>query len=309
MELRHLRSLIAVAEEEHITRAAERLGVAQPALSRLIKTIEQEIGLQLFRRVPRGVELTDAGRSLLDGARATFANLDRALESARRSARGEEGQISVAFTSATAFHPVVPGVIREFRETFPRVAVTLAEANAAELIEHVKGDRFDVAFSRIDVVKLEGLVFHRLLEEPLIVALPKGHALARGQALAVLPLKGLSDETFVVNRRHGAPGVMRDAVFAACQAAGFSPRVGQEAPHVMSTLPLVAAGIGIAIVPASLQHMKIRGVSYRRLAGSAQVNVPLTLASRRGDTSEVVRQFVNLAKRMAKNFHWDMTRA
>src|SRR5215510_7650658 len=244
MELRHLRCLVAVAEEGHITRAAERLGIAQPALSRLIKTIEQEIKLQLFRRVPRGVELTDGGRSLLDGARATFANLDRALESARRSARGEEGQISVAFTSATAIHPVVPGVIREFRETFPRVAVTLAEANAAELIEHVKGDRLDVAFSRINVVKLEGLVFHRLLEEPLIVALPKGHALARGQAQAVLPLKRLSDETFVVNRRHGAPGVMRDAVFAACHAAGFSPRVGQEAPHVISTLPLVAAGIG-----------------------------------------------------------------
>ena len=128
MEFRHLRCLIAVAEVGHITRAEERLGIAQPALSRLIKTIEQEIDLQLFRRVPRGVELTDAGRSLLDGARATFANLDRALESARRSARGEEGRISVAFASSAAFHPLVPCVIREFRETFPLVAVMLAEA-------------------------------------------------------------------------------------------------------------------------------------------------------------------------------------
>ena len=149
MELRHLRYIIAVAEEGHITRAAERLGIQQPPLSRLIKAVEQEIKVQLFRRVPRGVELTDAGRTFLDGARATFANLDRTLESARRTARGEEGQISVAFTSSTAFHPLVPRVIREFRETFPRVAVTLAEGNAAELIERIEGDRLDAAFSRI----------------------------------------------------------------------------------------------------------------------------------------------------------------
>ena len=301
MEFRHLRYIIAVAEEGHITRAAERLGIAQPPLSRLIKAIEQEIEVQLFRRVPRGVELTDAGRTFLDGARATFANLDRTLESARRTARGEEGRISVAYTSSAAFHPLVPRVIREFRETFPRVAVTLAEGNPAELIERIESDRLDAAFIRLNIAKLEGLVFHPLLEEPMVVALPKGHALARGQARAVLPLKRLSDETFVVNRRYGARAVVRDAVFAACHAAGFSPRVGQEAPHVISTLPLVAAGIGISIVPASLQHMNIRGVVYRRLTGSTQLKVPLNLASRRGDTSAVVRQFVNLVRRRAKN--------
>lgn len=252
--------------------------------------------------MPRGVELTDAGRTFLDGARATFANLDRTLESARRTARGEEGRISVAFTSSTAFHPLVPRVIREFRETFPLVAVTLVEGSPAELIECMESDRLDAAFIRTNIAKLEGLVCPPLLEEPLVVALPKGHALARGQARAVLPLKGLSDETFVVNRRHGAQAVMRDAVFAACHAAGFSPRVGQEAPHVISTLPLVAAGIGISIVPASLQHMNIRGVAYRRLTGSTQLKVPLNLASRCGDTSAVVRQFVNLVRRRAKNY-------
>src|SRR5262245_53532434 len=112
MEFRHLRYAIAVAEEGHITRAAERLGIAQPPLSRLIRAIEQEIGVQLFRRVPRGVELTDAGRTFLEGARAMFANLDQTLESARRTARGEQGRISVAFTSSAAFHPLVPRVIR-----------------------------------------------------------------------------------------------------------------------------------------------------------------------------------------------------
>src|SRR3954468_12366238 len=116
MEFRHLRYIIAVAEEGHITRAAERLGIAHPPLSRLIKAVEQDIKVQLFRRVPRGVELTDAGRIVLDGARATFANLDRTLEAARRTARGEEGRISVGFTSSAAFHPLVLRVVRAFRE-------------------------------------------------------------------------------------------------------------------------------------------------------------------------------------------------
>jgi len=302
MEFRHLRYVIAVAEEGHITRAAERLGIAQPPLSRLIKAVEQEINVQLFRRVPRGVELTDAGRTFLAGARAMFANLDRTLESARRTARGEEGQISVAFTSSTAFHPLVPRVIREFRETFPLVAVRLAESNAAELIESILSDRLDAAFIRSNIAKQEGLVFHPLLEEPLVAALPKGHALARGQARAVLPLNRLSNETFVFSRQYGGRALVRDSAFVACQAAGFSPRVGQEAPYVMSTLPLVAAGIGISIVPASLQLMNIRGVAYRRLTGSTQLKVPLSLASRRGDTSAVVRQFVDLVRRGAKDY-------
>jgi len=301
MEFRHLRYVIAVAEEGHITRAAERLGIAQPPLSRLIKAVEQEINVQLFRRVPRGVELTDAGRTFLAGARAMFANLDRTLESARRTARGEEGQISVAFTSSTAFHPLVPRVIREFRETFPLVAVRLAESNAAELIESILSDRLDAAFIRSNIAKQEGLVFHPLLEEPLVAALPKGHALARGQARAVLPLNRLSNETFVFSRQYGGRALVRDSAFVACQAAGFSPRVGQEAPYVMSTLPLVAAGIGISIVPACLQHMNIRGVVYRRLTGNTQLKVPLSLASRGGDTSVVVRQFVDLVRRRAKS--------
>src|SRR5215204_6124888 len=135
VEFRHLRYIVTVAEERHITRAAERLGIAQPPLSRLIKTIENEIGVQLFRQVPRGVELTNAGRTFLDGARATFASLDRTLEATRRSARGEQGRISVGFTSSIAFHPLVPRVIREFRETFPLVSVTLSEGGPTELIE------------------------------------------------------------------------------------------------------------------------------------------------------------------------------
>src|SRR6266404_9637907 len=118
MELRHLRYFIAVAEEGHITRAAERLGMQQPPLSRQIKAIEREIDAQLFRRKPRGVELTDAGRAFLDNARAVLAQVDHTFETTRRTARGEQGRISVAYSSTIAFHPLIPRIIREFRETF-----------------------------------------------------------------------------------------------------------------------------------------------------------------------------------------------
>src|SRR6516162_3305321 len=123
MELRHLRYFIAVAEERHVTRAAERLGMQQPPLSQQIRALERELDVQLFRRKPRGVELTPAGRVLLIEARAILDRLDQAVITTRRTARGEEGRISVGLTSAAAFHPFVAKVVREFREAFPLVSV------------------------------------------------------------------------------------------------------------------------------------------------------------------------------------------
>src|SRR5713226_4598129 len=133
MELRHLRYFIAVAEEGHITRAAERLGMQQPPLSQRIKAIERELDVQLFHRKARGVELTDAGRALLDDARAIIAHLDRATETTRRTARGEQGKICVGIAPTASFHPVVPRAIRAFREAFPLVSVTLEEALSDEV--------------------------------------------------------------------------------------------------------------------------------------------------------------------------------
>src|SRR5882762_3513649 len=139
MELRQLRYFIAVAEEGHITRAAERLGMQQPPLSRQIKAIEQEMDVQLFRRKARGVELTEAGRIFLDDASAMLGHLDEAFDTARRTARGEQGRISVGYT---LFHPLVPRVIREFRQTFPLVSLTLEES-PYDLIERMQNDKID----------------------------------------------------------------------------------------------------------------------------------------------------------------------
>jgi DNA-binding transcriptional LysR family regulator len=305
MELRHLRYFIAVAEEGHITRAAERLRMQQPPLSRQIKAIEQEMDVQLFRRKARGVELTDAGRAFLDDARAMLGHLNRALDTARRIARGEQGRISVGYT---LFHPVVPRVIREFRQAFPLVSLTLEESSPYDLIERMQNDKIDVAFITL-IADQEGVAIEPLLEEPRVVALPSGHPLARSEngGDTALSLKSLAAETFTfLGRPHGPLPMAANAVVAACQAAGFSPRVGQIVPNNRSRLNLVAANLGIALIAASLQRNNIEGVVYRRLKRAKQLNIPLNLVSRRGDSSAVVAQFLKLAKRTARNFRVDL---
>src|SRR5262245_12980008 len=180
MELRHLRYFIAVAEERHITRAAERLGMQQPPLSRQIRELERELDVQLFRRMARGVELTDAGRAFLDGARATLANLDLSSEAARRTARGEKGRIFLGYPGAAAFHPLVPRIIRELQVALPLVSLkTTAEGFPDDLVERLRHDEIDIAVLPTPVAIPEGVVVDLLREDPLVVALPAGHALAR----------------------------------------------------------------------------------------------------------------------------------
>lgn len=305
MELRHLRYFIAVAEEGHVTRAAERLGMQQPPLSQQICGLEQELGVQLFRRKPRGVELTDAGRALLSDARAILAHIEHAFASTRRTARGEQGRIAIGFTSSAPFHPFVPRVIRAFREAFPLVSLTLEESGTTEMIGDLREERVDAAFIRTPVSDPAGLVVDRLLEEAMVVALPSQHRLAQsGRSGTGVNLQRLSGETFIVYRRHTGPGLY-DAIIAACHAAGFSPLVGQEAPRIVATLNLVAAGLGLSIVPASLQRMQMDGVIYRRLTGVTQPKAPLHMASRRGDTSSVVRQFLTLVRQTARTYRMD----
>jgi DNA-binding transcriptional LysR family regulator len=295
MELRHLRYFIAVAEERHVTRAAERLGMQQPPLSQQIRALERELDVQLFRRKPRGVELTDAGAAFLTDARAVLSHLDRAFASTKRTARGELGRIALGFTSSAPFHPFVPRIIRAYREAFPLVALTLEESGTTELIDQLRSEKIDAAFIRTAIANQEGLIVSTLLREPMMLALPHTHKLTR-RANKTVPLRALADETFIVYRRHSGPGLY-DAILSACNSAGFSPRVGQEAPRIISTLNLVAAGLGISLVPESLQRMHMDGVAFRKVTGAAQLKAPLYLASRRGETSVAVRKFLQLVGR------------
>ena len=305
MELRHLRYFIAVAEEKHMTRAAERLGIQQPPLSMQIRALEQELDVQLFRRQPRGVELTDAGAAFLDRARVILDQVDRAIATTRRTARGEQGRVVVGFTSSAPFHPFVPRVIRAFREMSPLVSLVLEESGSSELVQGLHNEEIDAAFIRSPVADVVGLTVRPLLEEKMLVALPTGHPLARRSrrrkvARRRCRSRSSPTETFILYKRPGGPGLY-DTIITACRGAGFSPRVGQEAPRIISTLNLVAAGLGVSIVPASLRRLQMDGVVYRKLADNAQLTAPLILACRRGENAAAVQRFIDLVQTTAEH--------
>lgn len=302
MELRHLRYFVAVAEEGHITRAAERLGIQQPPLSHQIRALERELGVQLFRRLPRGVELTEAGRSFLEDARAALARVGQGIEAAKRAARGEQGHLRLAVPPTAPFLPFVPQVILAFREAYPMVSLTMEESLRTETLERLRGGQMDVAFLRASIAAPEGLVVHPLLEEPMVAALPSGHPLARGRgsADAAMPLRALAGEAFIAYARDQGPALY-EAMAAACLRVGFSPRFGQEAPRISTALSLVATGFGVTLVPASMRRMALEGVTYRDLAGAAEAKAFLSLAARRDDASATVRHFVALVRRAARD--------
>ncbi len=288
-ELRQLRAFVAIAEEGHITRAAERLGMQQPPLTRLLQGLEHELGVELVQRLPRGVRPTAAGLALLQEARVLLARSDALADIVRRAARGETGRLAVGFTSSAALHPFVPGVLRMFRETLPGVSVVLEEAGTGELMDALLQQRLDAAFVRSPLRGAQGLQAAPILEEPMLLALPAGHGLARGPGRP-LPLPRLAPEAFVLYRRRVGQGLY-DAILRACLEAGFSPRVVQEAPRMTATLSLVAAGLGLSIVPASMQRLRSDGIVYRRLSQCPGLAAPLLLAMRAGDASAVLERF------------------
>lgn len=298
IELRHLRYFLAVAEQGHITRAAARLGIQQPPLSQQIRALEAEVGVPLLTRHPRGVDLTEAGKAFLAEARAALEQVERAVEAARRSARGEQGRLAIGYTSSTAFHPLIPAVVRAFRQAAPAVALELEESSTGELIEALRRERLDAAFVRTPVGDTAGLVIAPLLRERMLVVLPAQHPLAQRPATA-LALAELAEETFILYRRPTGPGLY-DAIIAACHAAGFAPHIGQEAPRLLSTLSLVSAGLGVSIIPQSISRLDTEGLAYRALADAPQLLAPLHLAYRAGAVSGPVARLLEQVRQMVR---------
>ena len=299
MDLRHLRYFLAVVEAGHISGAAEHLGIQQPPLSRLIRTMERELDVPLLRRKARGVELTDAGHAFHEKARAILAEFDDAFEVTRRTARGEQGRIRVGVTPTGPVHPLVPHAIRTFRETYPAVSLTLEEYLSADIVERLRNSRLDAAF--VWTPPAEGLLVIHLADDKLVVALPSGHRLAQREA--AVSIAALAEETFIVYGRRDGFGLFA-ATLVACRGAGFSPRFGPEAPRLASALSLVAGGFGIFFVPSSIERVQVDGVTYRRLKGPNQPKSALHLACRRGDASPVIQRFVALVRKTA-NAHAD----
>jgi DNA-binding transcriptional LysR family regulator len=297
MELRHLRYFRAVAAEGHITRAARRLGIQQAPLSQQLKALEDEIGVRLFHRKPRGVELNEAGRAFLKEVDAIFAGIESAVDSARRATRGEVGVIRIGLTSSACFHPIAPEVVRRYREGFPLVAVRFVQQSTPELIARVRDGSLDAAFIRTVPATPRGLRVERLVDEAMVVALPATHRLARSRR--ALLLSALQGEPFVGYPRSAGAGLY-DAVITACLASGFHPEIAHEAPQITSTLSLVAARLGVSVVPASLACVGIDGVAFRPLSGPQRPRAELNLATS-GDSepSPIVAAFVRQARESA----------
>jgi DNA-binding transcriptional LysR family regulator len=292
MELRHLRYFVAVAEELHFGRAAERLHLAQPPLSRQIRQLEAELGVRLLERTKRRVQLTSAGQVFLREARDILAQVDHAADLARQAARGETGQLAVGFIGAASYS-VLPVVLQAFRARFPQVALALQELTTAQQLAALREGRLQVGFVR-PPVEDPRLAAETILREPLLVALPRAHRLAGRSAVA---LDALAREPFVLFPRPLGPGLY-DQIMALCQRAGFAPRVTQEARQMQTITRLVGAGIGVSLVPSSVQNLRGFGVAYRPLA-DATPDVEMALAWRRDDPSEVLQRFLEVAREAA----------
>jgi DNA-binding transcriptional LysR family regulator len=293
MELRHLRYFVAVGEDLNFSRAAERLGIAQPPLSQQIQRLERELGVRLFVRTHRRVELSDVGRALLDDARRTLVQADRFVDIARRAARGEAGSLRLGFSSA-ALYTMVPAILRAFLARAPEVTLNLLERSSEEQIEMLAAGAIDAGFVRLPIVKpAPALSLRTIVREPLLVALSYGHRLANRRAVA---LRALAAERFIIVARSAARG-LHDQIVALCRRAGFEPVIAQEAAEVSTIVSLVSAGLGVAIVPASVRNLQRERVTYHATTGGTAMT-EMALAYDRDNRSRVLLSFLEVADKI-----------
>lgn len=295
MEIRHLRYFLAVAEAGHMTRAAERLGIQQPPLSQQIKALEKSLGMALFHRHPKGVALSDAGRQFEMEARRLVDDMAAMEQRMARVARGELGVLNVGFTSSAAAHTFTPEALRACRRAWPGIALSIREDHAAGITEAVAAGRLHCGLIRVPVSQPEGLTFEVLLREPVLVALPGDHALATRKTARAVSLAELRDEGFILVRQPGAPGLYAN-LLALCEAQGFRPRIAAEVERMVTSLNLVAAGAGIAVVPASMRGLHPHAVVYLPLADGTPLDAPLTLVYRTADAVGPAAHFLKIAR-------------
>jgi DNA-binding transcriptional LysR family regulator len=285
---------VAVAEELHFGRAARRLKLAQPPLSQQIRGLEGRLGLTLFLRTSRKVELTEAGRLLLEQARLVLTQVDKAAHTMRAAHRGEAGRLTIGFATS-AGDSLVPAILREFNRSRPQVEIRCLEMKAEQQREAFDQRQIQVGFTRA-ALNDPALQTETLMHEPLVLALPADHPRAKQEKLR---LKQFADAGFVLFSRDQSVAIY-DAIIASCQRAGFSPRLAQEGGGVQTILALVAAGLGVAMVPASFQHWPRPGVVYRALPASEVQQISLSVVWRKDDHSPVVESLVKIALATAR---------
>jgi DNA-binding transcriptional LysR family regulator len=290
VELRHLRYFVAVAEERHFGRAAERLHIAQPPLSQQIRRLETELGVTLLHRTTRSVEVAPAGAVLLARAKEVLAAVDDAVEDTRRAARGEFGRLAIGFTGS-ATYALLPRLAAALRSALPGVALDLrGELLTPAQVARLLDGSLDLGVLR-PPVRERALSVEVVRSDPLIAVLPRTHRLA---AVDAVPLEELADEPFVVYPSHFR-SVTHDAVEETCAAHGFLPRVALEVSETATLVSFVAAGVGVSLVPASVRHMTVEGAVYRPLAGEA-ATVDLALAWRRDDVTPMLERALEIIR-------------
>ncbi len=295
MELRHLRYFVALAEELHFTRAARRLGMSQPPLSQQIRHFEEELGTPLFERAQRRVTLTEAGRMLLEEARATLAQAARAEMVARRAGRGEIGELRVGLFASAPLLPIFRRTVLAFRHLLPGVHLTLEEAPTLQQIEALRRRHLDAAFLRCpsaedlpaDMAALE------LLQEELVVVMHRDHRLAR-RTRGPVPVRALDGEKMIFFSQ-SVGTTLHGQLEAMCSRAGFAPNITQVARENSTLMGLVGAGLGVAVVPATLAQIRIQEV-VRRGLDSSGATTSTWLATPRERATALAVAFTNCAK-------------
>lgn len=278
---------MCVAEEQHIGRAAERLRISQPPLTRQIRKLEQELDTVLFLRTPRGVELTDAGRTLLEDARRLLDLAGQAGERAHRAGQGTAGRIDIALFG-TGIFGAIPRLLRAFRNDHPDVEIVLHNMTKEEQIEALTQRRIAVAFNRL-MPNTPGLVSETLLTEPLHVAVPADHRLS---ARTAIRLDELEHQPMVLFPTGIRPNFI-DKVRRMCHQAGFTPEVVAEVGDVVHGITLVATGDAVCLVPHSATNLHVPGVTYRPLLGAVDNHIELCCIHRENDPSPVLARFLD----------------
>jgi DNA-binding transcriptional LysR family regulator len=289
MELRQLRYFVMVAEELHFGRAAERLHIAQPALSQQIQTLEGAIGVQLLRRTKRHVELTDAGRLFLEQARLTVMQAEQTAQVAAQASRGAIGRLALGFTEMTLYS-VMPAIARAYRARYPEVDLTLYEMCTEEQVRALQSGHIQVGLLH-PPLRANDIHISPIFCEPLIVALPDEHALAHLPDVAPAQL---AEDMFILFPRDDGP-CLYDQIISMCRQAGFSPRIAYETPLPQTKIGLVAVGVGITLTAASMANLQRPGVVYKSLREPTP-ELETAVAWRNNMASPVVRGFLDVVR-------------
>lgn len=272
IDIHKLRAFVAVVEESNISRAAVRLNMQQPPLTRIIKSLEDELDTVLLKRLPRGVEATEAGKALYQEALNILAHAQAIPKRVQNIAKGLEGQLNIGFTNSVGLHSFLPALLRNFREKFPAVSIQLEEDGSSSLVDSIINEKNDIVFLRKPAPLGVGLASFHVLDEPLIVAMPNNHPLAeRDDAIHILDLDAYD---FVLYRRLAGQDLF-DIILASCYQAGFSPNIIQEAPRLTSSLNLIAAGIGLSIVPEAIRDFWNKQIIYKTLQADTPCIAPI----------------------------------